>query len=244
MAGPSGDGLEFVFIEGVKFTGIRTPEEQRAFLQDTLSVFDGTGVRWDQMSPQEREKLGYTVDQFARAIKNINQFKDVDFIEKAWTAAMKGGGIAMMHRAKLLDVLRFSNWLKSAEGMKAMKAFAVEARFQRRATDTVNPLMVAKCGMLDQMYEGDKNWIWWGDSGARAGNRTFEEINWGEISCGYGGELPCICIRWAPLDHASGTCVWDIRWHVPCTWHQIFPAHAWWVRECRPAIRQPCASRT
>ena len=61
-------------------------------------------------------------------------------------------GIFQQHRAKLLDVLRFSNWLKSAEGMKAMKAFAVEARFQRRATDTVNPLMVAKCGMLDQMY--------------------------------------------------------------------------------------------
>ena len=108
MAGPSGDGLEFVFIEGVKFTGIRTPEEQRAFLQDTLSVFDGTGVRWDQMSPQECEKLGYTVNQFARAIKNINQLKDVDSIEKAWMTAMKGGGIAMMHMMEMLQLSRSS----------------------------------------------------------------------------------------------------------------------------------------
>ena len=146
MASSSGDGLVFVIPEGVKFAGIRTPQEQRDFLQETLSIFEGTGVRWEQMSPQECEKLGFTLDQFARKIRNINQFKDVESLEKAWFAAMKGGGVAMMHMAKLIDVRRFSDWLKSAEGLKAIKAIAVEARFQRRAT------MVAKCGMLDQMY--------------------------------------------------------------------------------------------
>ena len=151
MAGPSKPHLQFVIPEGVKFAGIRTPQEQQQFLSEALSVFEGTGVKWEEMTVKECEKLGYTVDQFAKAIRNIDQFKDVDSMEQAWVAAMQGGEITLPHRAKLVDILRFSQWLKSSDGMKAMKAFAVEARLRRRATDTMDPSMIAKCDMLDQM---------------------------------------------------------------------------------------------
>ncbi|DAB41678.1 TPA_inf: ORF1p [Cleome droserifolia amalgavirus 1] len=148
-----GDVEEVNLLEGIG--GIPTAAEERNRLQEALRPLIANGVNIERITVNDCLRLGFTVEQLARAIRVLTSIASDEMRDLIFSQAHLSR-LAPAARSVTLDhILAICEWMKTERGAQAIRNLQTSAKQERRA---VGGRTVADVSMLQAFNQQVADW--------------------------------------------------------------------------------------